>query len=99
MRSAAHLEWVRSLKCTVPNCRDIDRQAHHVRDAREAGTAIKPGDEWAVPLCYPHHHELHQHGRRSFERKYKVDLRAQAEWLALTSPIIGMEPGAEEFAE
>jgi hypothetical protein len=99
MKSPKHLEWIRSLKCVVHGCRHTQCQAHHVRDAANAGTAIKPGDEWVVPLCYPHHAELHLKGVRTFERHHKVDLRERAEWYALVSPVVGMQPGAEEFAE
>jgi hypothetical protein len=99
MRSARHLEWVRSLKCCVPGCNNRSTVAHHVRNGTSAGTSIKPGDEWTVPLCQDHHHAGHAIGWRSFELRHGIDLREQAKWLALVSPIIGMEPGAEEFAE
>jgi len=35
-----------------------------------------------VPLCIIHHAELHRTGIHSFEEKYGVDLRVEAERLA-----------------
>jgi hypothetical protein len=35
---------------------------HHVRAGTGGGTGLKPGDEWAVPLCADHHHAGHTVG-------------------------------------
>ncbi len=62
--------------------------AHHVRAGTGGGTAMKPPDRWAVPLCPAHHSEGHTGGWITFERKYSVTLRAVAEALASQSPHI-----------
>ena len=38
-----------------------------------------------------HHREGHDHGWQTFERKYRIDLRAEAERLAKMSPAIKKE--------
>lgn len=48
---------------------------------------MKPSDLWTVPMCNSHHVESHE-GERTFEAKYKVDLRAIAATLAAASPYI-----------
>jgi hypothetical protein len=84
-----HLAWVRSLPCSVlrPTCGTVIH-AHHVRAGTGGGTGIKPGDEWAVPLCAGHHSEGHTGGWRTFEAKYRVDLRRVAMELAVASPFL-----------
>lgn len=83
IRSAAHLRWVRSLECCVPGCRARGAcDPAHVRRGTNGGTGLKPGDNWVVPLCHPHHVEQHQIGEVSFEARYGVRLleEAQATW-------------------
>jgi len=82
-----HLVWVRSLPCSTaaPGCTS-PCHAHHVRLGTDGGTGIKPSDKWTVPLCAAHHQELHDHGARSFEARYGLDLKAVAESLAISSP-------------
>jgi hypothetical protein len=63
--------------------------AHHVRLGNTGGgMGKKPADKWAVPLCGDHHGELHQGGQRTFEAKYRLDLKALADSLAAESPHI-----------
>ena len=99
MRSRLHLAWIRSQQCCVPGCKTRPSVAHHVRTGTGGGTGIKPGDEWAVPMCQDHHDAGHTIGWPTFEKRHQIDLVERAEWMALTSPVIGTEPGAEEFAE
>lgn len=50
---------------------------------------MKPGDENVVNLCggfNGHHQELHQKGRKAFQRKHGVDLAIHAKRLASHSP-------------
>lgn len=85
-RCLAHLNWIRSLPCTVGarRCGSITH-AHHVRVGSGGGTAKKPADEWAVPLCPFHHNEGHTVGWSTFEAKYHVNLREVAiSWAALS---------------
>jgi hypothetical protein len=46
---------------------------------------MKPDDKYAVPCCVEHHREYHQHGRKTFEQKYGLDLLAEAELYAARS--------------
>lgn len=45
---------------------------HHIRVGTGGGMATKPGDENAVPLCRPHHTELHQVGERTFWGRFSA---------------------------
>lgn len=80
-RCPAHLSYIRrtyvcaafrSGECDGPN------HAHHVRSAATAGTGMKPSDFDTVPLCAHHHGELHRIGHETFEKRYGVDLLAEA---------------------
>lgn len=85
-----HLSWIRKLPCSVhgPDCRGRVH-AHHVRENTGAGTGLKPGDAWTVPLCGEFHHlEFHRIGAQSFAAKHGIDLRALAIRLASASPHI-----------
>lgn len=86
-----HLKWVRShFACLVEGraghvCQGLMR-AHHVRENTGAGTGLKPPDFWVIPLCDSAHREGHDKGWRTFERKYGVDTRAEAQKAAEQSP-------------
>jgi hypothetical protein len=55
LRSKAHLDWIRSLPCSVPGCRHHSA-AHHLTISPEGkGRGVRAGDDWAVPLCHGHH--------------------------------------------
>jgi hypothetical protein len=86
-----HRKWVRGWPCIVPGCVVDDKdplteiEAAHCRRNTDGGTALKPHDKWCFPACKRHHAEQHR-GDLSFERKYGVDCRALALWLAARSP-------------
>lgn len=84
-----HKEWIMTQTCAAwnMNCGGTI-VSHHVRTAANAGTGMKPGDEWLVPLCDSHHMEGHHKGWKTFERKYGVDLKAIAVSLAANSPAL-----------
>src|SRR5574337_1747269 len=88
-RCPKHMAWVRRVfvcaawksdECEGPN------HAHHVRSAATAGTGMRPSDLDVVPLCAHHHEEGHRIGWETFERKYEVNLLAEAQKLAKASP-------------
>jgi len=83
--SARHLAWLRTLPCVVPDCPNPRIEAHHIRTAANSGIGLKPKDEFAVPCCVEHHREYHNHGKRTFEAKYSLDLLAEAERYAASS--------------
>jgi hypothetical protein len=61
MRSQKHLEKIRQHPCLICGVLTVD--AHHLRiDMSLKGMGMKPGDEYAVPLCRTHHRELHDYG-------------------------------------
>ncbi len=60
-RSKKHLAFVRSLACAF--CEHPAEEAHHhSRKAGGGGIGIKGCDLLTVPLCAPHHRELHKRG-------------------------------------
>ena len=61
IRSKEHLRFVASRPCVI--CGRSPSNAHHVRFAQSRGVGLKVSDEFTVPLCAIHHHELHQTGR------------------------------------
>ena len=69
-------EWVRRLPCLCGlGCYGYV-YAHHVRSKGAGGK-----DEGnLVPLCNRHHvHGVHQVGRKTFERSFDINLKAEAE--------------------
>lgn len=87
-RCPEHLDWIRSLPCTIPGCRNPS-EAAHVRQNTGGGMGLKPPDRFCVPLCgISHHPEQHQLGHSAFDAKYSVCLRAEAERLAAASPFL-----------
>jgi hypothetical protein len=84
-----HLVYIRGNRCDA-----CDRQdtvvAHHVRIGTDGGMGMKPSDFFCIPLCDAHHKELHQHGERTFETKFRHrwrrGLKHRAIQFALLSP-------------
>ena len=60
IRSREHLKFVASQPCLV--CARTPSQAHHLRFAQPRALGRKVSDEFTVPLCATHHHELHMWG-------------------------------------
>lgn len=83
IRSKTHRLWIRSLACAVAGCL-APPEGHHVRWGFFT-LARRPGDDRLVPLCRIHHDEL-DHGARSFENKYGLDLKLVADTLWIMSP-------------
>jgi hypothetical protein len=59
-RSKAHLLFVGSQPCLI--CQRSPCDAHHLKFAQPKALGRKVSDEFTVPLCRDHHHELHQFG-------------------------------------
>ena len=60
LRNRDHLRYVASQPCLV--CGRSPSQAHHLRFAQPRAMGRKVSDEFTVPLCGTHHHELHMRG-------------------------------------
>lgn len=73
-RSQAHCNFVRSHKCSYPDCDDMPIEVAHVRIGSGAGMAQKPDDWRTVSLCRHHHSEQHMLGERSFWHAARIDV-------------------------
>jgi hypothetical protein len=69
---------IRKLPCTVPGCSGYPSQPAHVVSRGAGGGRFDQ-----APLCHGHHREQHQIGIKSFAKKYGLDLRAEADAIAL----------------
>jgi hypothetical protein len=59
-RSKSHLLFVREQPCLI--CKQGPCDAHHLKFAQPRALGRKVSDEFTVPLCRTHHHDLHRHG-------------------------------------
>jgi hypothetical protein len=62
-RNKAHLVFVASQPCLI--CQRTPCDAHHLKFAQPKALGRKVSDEFTVPLCRDHHHELHRHGNEA----------------------------------
>ena len=70
--SKEHLRHVASQPCVI--CGRLPSHAHHVRYAQRRGLGIKVSDEFTVPLCATHHHQLHDTTKeREWWQARKID--------------------------
>lgn len=67
-RDEKYKAFVRREECAV--C-PRDSQHHHLETG---GMGMKGDDRLASNLCAIHHRELHDKGRKWFEREYKINL-------------------------
>jgi hypothetical protein len=76
-RNAKYRAWIRSLHCLVEHC--SFRPCHAAHTGHDGGAKQKASDYSCVPLC-PFHHlaGVHQLGRLDFERRYGLNLDAEA---------------------
>jgi hypothetical protein len=58
--SKAHLSFVRGQPCLI--CQQSPSDPHHLKFAQQRALGRKVSDEFTVPLCRPHHQDLHRHG-------------------------------------
>ena len=79
-RCKEHLKFVAQQPCLV--CGRSPSHAHHVRYAQPRGLGLKVSDEFTVPVCATHHHQLHQTGNeRTWWEEKKIDPLPVAEGL------------------
>ncbi len=85
-RSAAALDQdfgeeaktVRALPCLAAGCNACPSEPAHVKSRGAGGGRFD-----IVPLCHAHHREQHSRGVRTFAKIYGLDLRAEADRIAL----------------
>jgi hypothetical protein len=84
---------VRLLPCTVLGCCVSPCQPAHVKSRGAGGGRFD-----IVPLCHEHHREQHSVGIKTFAAKYALDLRAEADRIALAhSEPLGIRGLADRF--
>ncbi len=72
IRCKDHLRFVASHPCAV--CGRSPAHAHHVRHAQSRGLGLKVSDEFTVPLCATHHHQIHTTGKeREWWQQRNID--------------------------
>lgn len=68
LKYADYLRFIRRQPCLFHH---VASEAHH---AGPGGMGTKCGEHRTVPLCFRHHRQLHNHGRKWFEEKHQVNL-------------------------
>lgn len=93
-----HEKWVRGHDCCVPGCKGEPIVFAHVRNAANAGTAIKSHSSFGRSLCYAHHEE--EHGSTdAFDAKYGINRYQQAAWFMQRSPDVAMRESFHELPD
>lgn len=94
-----HRAFVRRHQCVVPGCQAGPIQFAHLRTAANAGTSIKPHDQFGVSMCALHHVEQHAIGAPAFERRYGLDLFKLAAEFTAKSTDVAMRESLREAHE
>ena len=74
--SEERVEWVNSFGCVICGTHMTRRENVHVRGG---GAGRKADARFIVPMCRPHHRELHREGVDTFSASYSIDLEATAD--------------------
>lgn len=89
-RSQQYRAWVRGCVCAIEGRNGHvcvpTRAAAHVRTGTDGCKDVKPSDFWCLSLCDDYcgggaHGEQHRIGEPAFERKYSLDMKAEAKRL------------------
>jgi hypothetical protein len=71
-RDRDHLRFVASQPCLV--CGRTPSDAHHIKFAEQRAMGRKVSDKFTVPICRPHHRELHWRGdERAWWENQEID--------------------------
>lgn len=90
-RNKAHLAFVAEQPCLI--CRRSPCDAHHLKFAQPNTLGSKVSDEFTVPLCRDHHHDLHRQGNEmSWWADMHVTPTDMARELWQSSSIHGVKP-------
>lgn len=68
MGSSDHIVFVKSLPCVVCGTQPVD--AHHIIGHGRLSLGLRVDDLFTLPLCRPHHDELHRKGWKEWEDNY-----------------------------
>jgi hypothetical protein len=82
IRDRDHIRLVAGRPCLV--CGRLPSDPHHLRFAQSRALSRKVSDEFTVPLCRGHHHELHRSGdEAAWWSRFGIDVLeiARALWL------------------
>jgi Rad52/22 family double-strand break repair protein len=72
IRCKEHLRFVASQPCLI--CGRSPSHAHHIRYAQSKSLSLKVSDEFTVPLCAIHHHQIHTIGKeREWWQEHNID--------------------------
>jgi len=76
---------IAGMECCVPGCTKQSGPPDHVKTVGSGGKDRKN----LIPVCYKHHTERHNKGRKTFEDKYGIELAQIAEetWTKLSEVI------------
>lgn len=89
-RFPSHLAWLRKRPCILEgrhgHACEGRMEAMHVDFAGGKGVSLKVRDIWTVPACSEAHRLYHQHGARSWEAAWRIDLIEAAKQYAANSP-------------
>ena len=69
--SQKYLRWIRQQPCAICE-NDQAVHAHHQIGSKTRGVGYKASDFRVIPLCAPHHLELHNHGHITWEEIYGI---------------------------
>ena len=90
-RNKAHLAYVAEQPCLI--CKRSPCDAHHLKFAQPNTLGRKVSDEFTVPLCRHHHHDLHRGGNEmAWWANMNIAPTEIARELWQSSPIHGTQP-------
>ena len=72
IKDKKYLKWVASNPCII--CHQYGCNAHHIQYAMPRGIGQKVGDQFTLPLCVKHHHQLHNCGMSEKQFWEKIDI-------------------------
>ncbi|WMT72979.1 ERF family protein [Bradyrhizobium sp. Ash2021] len=91
LRDRHHLKFVSTQPCLA--CGRSPSDAHHLKFAQQRAMGRKVSDEFTVPLCRLHHHELHRYGdERMWWQQLSLDPMSMAQRLWLRTRSDGTAP-------
>ena len=84
IRSAKHLNFIRSLPCSISE--QTPSQACHIRVLADGGVGMKPSDFLTLNFTYQYHKMQTDLGEVSFYQKFNINPFTLAKELVIMSP-------------